>query len=251
MRILIEKNYELLSKKATDYFKNLIVKGDVKTVAFPTGLTPLNFYKELVRLYKEKEIDFSNITGFLIDEYYPISNNSKDSFRYYIDNNFFKHINIKKKYYYNGENKNFLEECALYEENIIKEGGLDLVILGIGDNGHIGFNEPGSDFNSRVRLVELKSSTIKVNKEKYKIKNELPKYSLTLGIYNIFKAKRVLVLASGKEKSEEVKAFIEGDITNLLPVSILKLHKDLTIILDRESSSSLSEEIKQVIKTYW
>jgi len=247
MRILIEKNYELLSKKATDYFKNLIVKGDVKTVAFPTGLTPLNFYKELVRLYKEKEIDFSNITGFLIDEYYPISNNSKDSFRYYIDNNFFKHINIKKKYYYNGENKNFLEECALYEENIIKEEGLDLAISGIGNNGHIGFNEPGSDFNSRVRLVELEAETAKINKEKYESENT-PKYALTLGILNIMQSKKILLLASGLDKSFVVKKIVEGEITRTLPSSVLRLHRDLTIILDEQAASKLDEVIKEIIQ---
>lgn len=247
MRILIEKNYELLSKKATDYFKNLIVKGDVKTVAFPTGLTPLNFYKELVRLYKEKEIDFSNITGFLIDEYYPISNNSKDSFRYYIDNNFFKHINIKKKYYYSGENKNFSEECALYEENIIKEGGLDLVISGIGNNGHIGFNEPGSDFNSRVRLVELEAETAKINKEKYESENT-PKYALTLEILNIMQSKKILLLASGLDKSFVVKKIVEGEITRTLPSSVLRLHRDLTIILDEQAASKLDEVIKEIIQ---
>lgn len=249
MRILIEKNYELLSKKTADYFKNLIVKGDVTTVAFPTGSTPLNFYKELVRLYKEKEIDFSNITGFLIDEYYPISNNSKDSFRYYIDNNFFKHINIKKKYYYNGENKNFLEECALYEENIIKEGGLDLVILGIGNNGHIGFNEPGSAFNSRVRLVELEAETAKINKEKYESENT-PKYALTLGILNIMKSKKILLLASGLDKSFVVKKIVEGEITRTLPSSVLRLHRDLTIILDEQAASKLDEEIKEIIQFF-
>jgi len=183
----------------------------------------------------------------MVDEYYPISKTSKNSFRYYINKNFFDHVNLKKKYYFNCENDYFLEERFIYEEKITEEGGFDLVILGIGDNGHIAYNEPGSEFSSRVRLVELEKITIEQNKKKYSINNNLPKYALTVGIHNIFKAKRILLLVLGESKRDKVKEFIEGPIMKILPVSILKLHENLTVILDEKASSLLDKEIREII----
>jgi glucosamine-6-phosphate deaminase len=180
MRLIIEKDYESMSDRAVFIIKKLIENEEVKTIAFPTGKTPMLLYNKIADHYRNNKIDLSKITGFLVDEYYPISKESKDSFRYYIDSNFYNHVNLKKKYYYNSENKDFLQECNDYETKIKEEGGLDLVILGIGENGHIGFNEPGSSFNSRVRLVELKKGTIKTNEKKYKTKDKLPLYSFII-----------------------------------------------------------------------
>lgn len=247
MKITIENDYDMLSSKAVSIFTELINSGKVKNVAFPTGNTPELFYKKLVELYKKKKIDFSKVSGFLIDEYYPIGKKSKDSFNYYIEKNFFNHVNLKEKYSLNGSNLDFLSECKNYEELITKKGGLDLAILGIGENGHIGFNEPGSEFNSRVRLVELKNGTLDKNQAKYETEIVLPKYALTIGIYNIFKAKKIMLLAPGRSKSERVKDLLKGPISSDLPASILRLHPDMEVIVDKEAVLMIENQIIDLV----
>lgn len=246
MKIFIEKNYELLSSKAVLRFKKILESKKVKNIAFPTGNTPKLFYRKLVELYKKGKIDFSKISGFLIDEYYPMKKDSKDSFNYYISNNFFALVNLKEKYSLNGSNLDFISECRSYKELIEKKGGLDMAILGIGENGHIGFNEPGSELNSRVRLVELKNTTLDLNRAKYEA-GPIPRYALTMGIYEIFRAKRIMLLASGKSKSERVRDFLNGPISRDLPVSVLRLHPDIEVIIDKEAAVLIEDKIMNLI----
>jgi glucosamine-6-phosphate deaminase len=247
MKIIVEKDREALSDKVARILVDLVKNGEVKNIAFPTGNTVTFFYEKLVAFYKLGLINFLQITGFLLDEYYPIENKSEFNFRNYIDNNFCKYVNLKTMYYFNSENKDFLGECAQYKSSIFKEGGLDLTILGMGENGHIGFNEPGSEFNSKVRLVELKNTTIKSNTNKYDIKSYRLKYALTLGIYEIFKSKKILLLVSGKEKSVKLRDLIEGQIGTELPASILKVHPDVTLITDMDAACLIDKELLSII----
>ena len=249
MKLIIEKDYESLSDRAVFIIKNLIENKEVKTIAFPTGKTPMLLYNKIADHYRNNEIDLSKITGFMVDEYYPISQKSKINFRNVIDKYLCDHVKMKKMYYFDSENKDFLQECNNYETKIKEEGGIDLAILGIGDNGHIGFNEPGSDFLSKVRLVELKSTTIMKNKIKYSTGELNQKYALTIGILNIFKSKKILIMASGREKSETVKKIIEGPINNELPASILKIHQDITMLVDIDAAVLVNEEILSLIKS--
>jgi len=246
MKISIEKDYDSLSNKAANRFIELVESGKIKDIAFPTGNTPKLFYKKLVEFYKDEKVNLSGVSGFLIDEYYPIKKESKNSFNYYIEKKFFTHVKLKKKYSLDGNNPDFLAECKNYKELIEKKGGLDLVILGVGENGHIGFNEPGSEYNSRVRLVELKNSTLDINRAKYDA-GKVPKYALTLGIYEIFKAKKIILLASGSSKSERIRDLFNGHISSSLPVSVLRLHSDMEVILDKEAAVLLEDQIMELI----
>ncbi len=220
MLIIKTKSYNELSKIACEIIiKEILKKPDI-TIGFATGSTPLGLYKELVSAYNKKRIDFSRITSFNLDEYYPIKKSDKKSYYSYMFKNLFNHVNIKKSNInlLNGETKNPNKECRDYE-NKIKKNPIDIQILGVGINGHIGFNEPGSDFNSLTRLVELSDSNEK---------------ALTVGIKTIIKSKKIILLASGKNKKNAINCLIKGKINKKCPVSILKRHKNLVVIADKE-----------------
>jgi len=220
MLIIKTKNYNKLSKIACEIIIKEILKKPNINIGFATGSTPLGLYKKLVSAYKKKKVDFSKIASFNLDEYYPIKKSNKKSYYYYMFKNLFNHINIKKSNInlLNGETKNPDKECRDYE-NKIKKNPIDIQILGVGVNGHIGFNEPGSDFNSLTRLVELADF-----KEK----------ALTVGIKTIMKSKKIILLASGKNKKSAIRCLIKGNINKKCPVSILRRHKNLVVIADRE-----------------
>ena len=201
MKLIKTRNYNEMSEKAADIVINEILKKPNLTIAFATGKTPIELYKNLVKAYRQDEIDFSKIKAFNLDEYYPIKKSNKKSYYYYMFKNLFNHINIKKSNInlLNGETKNPDKECRDYE-NKIKKNPIDIQILGVGVNGHIGFNEPGSDFNSLTRLVELADF-----KEK----------ALTVGIKTIMKSKKIILLASGKNKKSAIRCLIKGNIFTL------------------------------------
>lgn len=226
MKLLKVKNYNEMSEKACEIIIKEINKKPNLVIGFATGKTPLGLYKELVKAYKNKKLDFSEIKAFNLDEYYPIKKTNTKSFYYYLHKNLFDKINIKNGNInlLNGEAKNPKKECKNYE-NKIKKNSIDLQILGVGVNGHIGFNEPGSDFNSKTRLVKLASGTVKGKK--------IPHSALTIGVSTILSAKKIILLASGKKKAEAIKCLIECKPNSCCPVSFLRKHKDLTVIVDK------------------
>ncbi len=221
MNIIRVKNYKELSEKASKIIINEILEKPNITIGFATGATPLGLYKELVKAYKNKEIDFSKVRSFNLDEYYPIKKTNKKSYYYYLSNNLFNHINIKKNNInlLNGETKSPGKECKNYETKI-KKNPIDVQILGVGANGHIAFNEPGSSFNSKTRVVELNQ-----------------KKALTIGISTIMSAKKLILLASGKSKSKAIKHLVKGKINKEWPVSFLRKHKNLVLVTDRNALS--------------
>ncbi|MFA5857266.1 MAG: glucosamine-6-phosphate deaminase [Candidatus Pacearchaeota archaeon] len=240
MLIIETKNYKEMSKRAASLISDIINDKPDAVIGFATGKTPLGLYKELVDLNKKKKIDFSKVTSFNLDEYYPIKKNDMNSYYTYMHKNLFDKINIKKQNInlLNGETKKPKEECSSYEKKL-RKNKIDIQILGLGVNGHIGFNEPGSEFNSKTRLVKLSPETIEINKKKLNDRSEIPWNALSMGIKSIMSAKKIILLASGKNKARAIKELIEGKIRSDYPATFLKKHKDLIVIIDKEAGSLL------------
>ncbi len=232
MKIIKIKDYKEMSKKACEIILEDILKKPSLTIGFATGATPLGLYREMIRAYKKKEVDFSKIKSFNLDEYYPIEKNNKDSYYYYMFKNLFNKINIKNSNInlLNGNSKRIKKECDDYE-NKIKKNPIDIQILGVGVNGHIGFNEPGSSFSSKTRLVELAPETIG--------KKKRTKKALTMGVGTIRSAKKIIVLACGKNKEKAIRSLVKGKKDNGFPISFLKNHKNLVLIVDNKAAGLL------------
>lgn len=233
MKIIKVKSYGELSRKVADFFTDEIRGNPKITIGFATGETPLGLYKELVKLYKLKKIDFSKVKSFNLDEYYPIRRKDKNSFYNYMFKNLFDKVNINKRNinFLNGESKDFEKECLDYELRI-KNNPIDLQILGVGINGHIGFNEPGSKENSKTRLVNLSKETIRRNSRFFKGSIKIPNKALTMGIKTILSSKKIILLIYGKDKKKAIKSLIKGKINSEWPVSFLKNHKDLIVFVE-------------------
>lgn len=231
MKVVKVKSYPELSKKACKILVEEINKKPNLVLGFATGHTPLGLYKCLVGEFKKKNIDFSKVKSFNLDEYYPMKKSDKNSYFYYMNKNLFDKVNINKKNvnFLDGDSKKPVKECTRYEK-LIKKIPIDVQILGVGVNGHIGFNEPGSSFNSKTRAVNLTQETIKQNSRFFKTKQNIPKKALTMGVKTILSAKKIILLASGKDKAKAVGCLINGKIDKLCPVSFLKGHKNIVLI---------------------
>lgn len=244
MLIIITKDYKELSKRAAELVLEEILKKPNLVLGLPTGETPLGMYKLLVKSYqnknKDKKTDFSKITFFNLDEYYPLRKTDKNSYYSFMHDNFFSHVNVKKSNIniLDSESKNPKKDCRLYEKKI-KKNPIDLQILGAGINGHIGFNEPGSDFNSKTRLINLTENTKKRNSRFFKNIDQVPKSALTMGISTIMSAKKIILLASGKNKANAIKRLVERPVDKNYPISFLKKHKNLIVIIDKSAGSLL------------
>lgn len=224
-------------------------KGEMVVLGMATGSTPIKMYAELVRMHKEEGLSFKNVITFNLDEYYPIDKNAYQSYWSFMHRNLFNHIDIDPKNIHlpNGnapkaEMKNY---CASYEQAIEDAGGIDLQILGIGQNGHIGFNEPGSSILSKTRLVNLENSTRIANTYEFQTITKVPRLAVTMGISSILKAKKIILLAWGNKASIVAKS-VEGNITESIPASILQQHNDCTFIIDQAASTELTR-----IKSPW
>lgn len=228
MKLIKVKNYQELSRVASKILVKEIQQKPNLVIGFATGKTPLGLYMELVKKYEEGKVDFSRVRSFNLDEYYPIKKNNKKSFYYYMFKNLFDKINIKRGNInlLDGEAPNPKKECLRYEK-LIRKNPIDIQILGVGVNGHIGFDEPGSLKESKTRLVELSNSTKKINRTNKK--------ALTMGIKTIVKARKIILLADGKEKKEAIKHLVNGKIDKKWPVSFLKKHKHLVVIADKSA----------------
>jgi glucosamine-6-phosphate deaminase len=239
MKIFIEENYEAVSKRAAEIIKAHVCAKPATVLGLATGSTPVGMYEELIRMYKFGEIDFSQVTSFNLDEYFPIKKDNAQSYAFFMSEKLFKHINIKSSHIPDGEAEDYAAECIAYEEKIAAHGGVDLQVLGIGNNGHIGFNEPSDEFITDTHYAELDESTIKANARFFENENEVPRHSLTMGIRTIFSAKKIMLLASGAAKADAVFQTVKGPVTPKNPASILQLHADVTIIADKEAGKQI------------
>ncbi|AEM78550.1 MULTISPECIES: glucosamine-6-phosphate deaminase [Thermoanaerobacter] len=249
MKVIITVNYDEMSKKAAEIVKKQIKEKHNTVLGLATGSTPLGMYKHLIEMYKRGEIDFSNVITFNLDEYIGLSPDHPQSYHYFMFHNFFNHINIKKENVHipNGIAEDLEEECRKYEEEIEKAGGIDLQILGIGVNGHIGFNEPEESIETKTHVVTLTEDTINANKRFFKSAEEVPRKAITMGLGSIMKAKKIVLLASGKNKAEAIKETIKGQLTTKVPATVLALHPDVIIIIDKEAASLIpDEDLKEI-----
>lgn len=201
----------------------------------------MGLYRELIAMYQRGEVDFSKVTTFNLDEYYPITPDHPQSYHYFMYQNLFNHINVQPENIHlpNGTAEPVEAECSNYERMIAAAGGIDLQVLGIGVNGHIGFNEPNPYLHARTHLTDLKEETIKVNSRFFQSEAEVPRQALTMGIGTILKARRILLLASGENKAQAIKKTVQGLVTTECPASFLQTHPDVTLLLDREAAALL------------
>lgn len=243
MEIVIVENYEEMSKKAAVIFASQIVLKPDSILGLATGSTTIGMYKELINIYERDSLDFSKISTFNLDEYYMLNEENEQSYNYFMNQNFFNHVNIKRNNINmpNGKSADTVKDCAKYDKKIVDLGRIDLQVLGIGANGHIGFNEPSTDFEAETRLVELTEGTIKSNSRFFNSIEEVPTKAVSMGIKTIMQSKKILLLASGIEKAAAIEKAINGKITPELPASILKLHNDVTLILDKAAASLLNK----------
>lgn len=241
MKLIITKNYEELSKKAANEMAEIIKNNPQAILGLATGGSPMGMYKELIRMNKEGKIDFSEITTVNLDEYVGLSGEHTQSYRYFMNENLFNHINIDKAKTYvpNGLAEDIEEECKKYDAKIAELGGTDVQLLGVGNNGHIAFNEPDESLVSGTHLTGLTEGTIKANARFFNSIGEVPTKALTMGLGGIMKSKKIIVIASGEGKAEAVKSMVSGKISTNMPASMLQMHRDVVVIVDEAAAKLL------------
>ena len=245
MQIIIFDDAEQVAENAAHWVSELISKKAKPVLGLATGSTPISLYKQLVNKHRNEGLSFSNVSSFNLDEYHNINADNSQSYRSFMNENLFDHVDIDK-------NKTYLPTCdnqqnpreqgVAYEELIKTAGGVDLQILGIGANGHIGFNEPSSSFASRTRIKTLTQQTMKDNSRLFNADEVQPKLAMTMGIATIMDARYVLLMATGKNKAKAVKDMITGALSANCPASVLQQHENAIILLDKEAASELEDQ---------
>ena len=241
MRIYIGKDYEEMSRIAANVLSAQVTMKPDCVLGLATGSTPIGTYKVLIERCAQGDLDFSQVKSINLDEYVGLSGEHDQSYRYFMNNNLFNHINIDKANTNvpNGLAEDVDAECARYNEVINTLGPIDIQVLGMGHNGHIGFNEPDDHFPLETHKVDLAQSTIDANARFFASADEVPRQALTMGIKTIMQAKKVLVVVSGKDKAEIVKKAFTGPVTPQVPASILQMHSDVILVADEAAASLL------------
>lgn len=239
MKIYKVKNYDEMSKKAANIVAAQVVLKPDCVLGLATGSTPVGTYKELIRKYEKGELDFSEVKTANLDEYKGLGKDVGQSYYYFMHDNLFKHINIDMA---NtnipcGTAEDGEAECRRYEEVLASLGGVDIQVLGIGHDGHIGFNEPGEAFDKVTHCVDLTEMTIEANKRYFASADEVPRQAYTMGIGTIMKSKTIILAASGKDKAAILKEALYGPVTPFVPASILQFHPDVIVVADEEALS--------------
>ncbi len=232
MRFITADTYEKMSRDAANIISaQVIIKPD-SVLGLATGSSPVGTYRQLIEWYNKGDIDFSETISVNLDEYVGLDGSNEQSYRKFMNVNFFDHINIDKNNTYvpNGCAADLEKECEEYDARIEKLGGIDLQLLGIGLDGHIGFNEPDDVFVKNTHVVELDASTIKANARFFKSEDEVPRRAVTMGLVSIMQAKKILLIANGAAKKEILHKAFFGPITPRIPASILQLHPDITVV---------------------
>ncbi len=232
-----------IDEEVANEIVTLIKKKPNCVLGLATGSTPLGVYANLVKKYENKEVSFKNVRSFNLDEYVGLKHDNDQSYFYFMHHNLFDHIDINPNNVHVPDGINYENCLKTYDNEIKKAGGIDLQILGIGSNGHIAFNEPGTDFDSFIHLVDLKESTIKDNSRFFSSIEEVPTRAITMGLRSIMQAKRIILIAKGKNKNHAIKAlFDEHGIDETLPVSVLKLHPNVEIYCDKDAAEGVIDE---------
>ena len=241
MRIYKAKDYEEMSRKAAGIVSAQIIMKPDCVLGLATGSTPVGLYKQLIEWYRNGDLDFSGVRTVNLDEYKGISRENDQSYYYFMHQNLFDHVNIpvENTHLPNGMEPDSQKECKRYTELIQSLGGVDLQLLGIGHNGHIGFNEPADAFDKLVHCVNLTQSTIEANKRFFASAEEVPRQAYTMGIQTIMRSKKILIIANGEGKADIVRDAFFGPITPMVPASVLQLHNDVTLVADEAALSKI------------
>ena len=241
MKIYREKDYDAMSRRAASVIAGEVVHNPACLLGLATGSTPEGMYAQLVDWYRKGDLDFAAVKTVNLDEYVGLEPTHEQSYRYFMQHHLFDHVNI------NPANTNVPDglaadpaaECAWYNQVIRDMGGIDLQVLGVGGNGHIGFNEPGRAFELETHVVNLKEETISANSRFFASRDDVPRQAMTMGIKSIMMAKKILLMASGEAKAEALRLALTGPVTPEVPASILQLHPYVTLVADKAAASKL------------
>lgn len=255
MLVVVHEDYSAMSRRGAEIIASRLRQKPNLVLGLATGSTPVGLYKELIRLHKDEGLDFSKVVTFNLDEYVGVTPEHDQSYHYFMRENLFKDININPSNIHVphgmfGDLKissfetdpKIVQFCEWYENEMKRYGGIDIQVLGVGGNGHIAFNEPGSSLGSRTRIKTLTEKTVKDNSRFFKSVKEVPRYAITMGVGTIMEARELLLLANGEGKAEAVRAAVEGPITAMCPASALQLHQKAIILADKKAAAKLSAE---------
>lgn len=241
MNVRVYQDAEAIGTAAAALFAARVIEKPNAVLGLATGSTPIPTYKKMTEMYTSGAVDYSQVTTYNLDEYVGLDHDHPQSYYYFMMENLFRHINVPKEsiHVLSGTAADPAAECAAYEKAIAQAGGIDLQILGIGRNGHIAFNEPAEAFAPVTHVVNLTESTIEANTRFFQSSDEVPRQALSMGIGSIMKAKAIVLIATGADKAQAVKAMVDGPVTPSCPASILQLHPQTTIMLDAPAASLL------------
>lgn len=239
MEIIRARDYDHMSRQAANILSAQVILHPDSVLGLATGSSPIGTYKQLIKWYEKGDLDFRRVRTVNLDEYVGLAADHEQSYAHFMRVNFFDHINInlENTNIPNGLNMDEEEECARYNAVIRKLGGVDLQLLGLGPNGHIGFNEPGESFTKGTHKVSLTDATIQANKRFFASESDVPRYAYTMGILDIMQAERVVMVVSGAGKADIVREAFFGPVTPRVPASILQLHKNFTLVADEAALS--------------
>lgn len=244
MRIIRAKDYKDMSRKAANIISAQVILKPDSVLGLATGSSPIGTYEQLVKWYEKGDLDFADVTTVNLDEYYGMKPENDQSYHYFMHDHFFDHVNIDPSRINlpNGMEPDEEKECARYDAVLRSVGDVDIQLLGIGRNGHIGFNEPADDFTYGTHVVTLTADTIEANARFFKSADEVPRQAVSMGIGNIMAAKCVVLVATGENKAKAVRDTIRGPITPRVPASVLQLHPCCVVLTDREAGKLMLEE---------
>ena len=240
MKVIVVENYQQIGQLGAQIIAGVIKNNPNAVLGLATGTSPIGIYQNLVEMCQKGEISFANVKTVNLDEYVGLDGTHPQSYRYFMNDNLFNHVDIDKANTFvpNGVAENLQEECARYT-TLVNNLVQDIQLLGIGSNGHIAFNEPGTPFDSTTHVVNLTENTIKDNSRLFEDISQVPTKALTMGIANIMNAKRILIVANGKNKAQAVYDMVKGQVNTTCPASVLQNHLDVTVIVDKDAASLL------------
>ncbi|SFD97072.1 glucosamine-6-phosphate deaminase [Lentibacillus persicus] len=241
MNIIEVKSYDKMSEKACALILDQLKESDKSVLGLATGSTPEGMYQRLIEQFNAGNVSFKNATTFNLDEYVGLAADDPNSYKYYMNDKLFNHIDLpaERAFVPRGDAANLEQECRDYEKRIAEAGYVDLQVLGLGLNGHIGFNEPGTPLNSRTHVVDLDESTRHANSRFFATMDDVPSQALTMGIGTIMESRQIVMLVSGEKKAEAVRQLVNGKVTSEMPASVLQNHENVTLIGDTEALSKL------------
>lgn len=236
MKLTVTNSYEKLSELAAEYIAAQVILKPDSVLGLATGSSPVGVYKCLVEKFNKGCLDFSDVISINLDEYVGLDGSHEQSYRYFMQDHLFNYVNIKPENTFvpNGCASDLAAECSEYDARVTRLGGIDIQLLGIGPDGHIGFNEPDDHFTAETHVVDLLPSTIEANSRFFSSIDEVPKQAVSMGMGSIMKAKKILLIANGKAKKDVLMEALNGKITPNLPASLLQLHRDVTVIFSEE-----------------